>query len=113
VKVRFLRLESVAAMLKDPVIEHQGGLKEYDYRKPLQDILLLSIVAYLITFAFTWYHIWWDTLIALIFVCLGYYSIWDKNSTPEGKCFNIVRNLLLLSLIYRFEMLTLLLRFVL
>ncbi|OQR94255.1 hypothetical protein ACHHYP_01542 [Achlya hypogyna] len=77
-------------MEKAPVsIEHQGGLVEYPSRKPLLKTLVASIIVYILSFAVTWYSIFWDSLISLAVVALGYYAIYDVNSRPMGKAFNI------------------------
>ncbi|KDO24815.1 hypothetical protein SPRG_09648 [Saprolegnia parasitica CBS 223.65] len=69
--------------------QHQGGLAEYPSRKPLQKALVVSILVYIGSFAFTWYKVYWDTLISLAFVALGYYAIYDPNSRPMGKAFHL------------------------
>ncbi|OQS07759.1 hypothetical protein THRCLA_20071 [Thraustotheca clavata] len=77
-------------MEKAPItIDHQGGLCEYPSRKPLQRVLVISIFIYVVSFAVTWYKIYWDTIISLFVVCLGYYAIYDYNTRPMGKAFDI------------------------
>ncbi|KAJ0403960.1 hypothetical protein P43SY_009453 [Pythium insidiosum] len=60
-------------------------VKTLEFAPPCRQFALSLVIIYLVSFAVTWFRVWWDTIFGLFVAIYGFWSLRDPSVYPEER----------------------------